>query len=308
MSPILKENQVLQHKRLIQAEPDQLEFSWKRVKTFPQSAFSMFPGMMSCSITRILWKLTNTWFQQFSYQILKANNSYSMFLSHHFQALCLSGKALLFGWGQTQEFSKMQKWAEGFVWLNSSVTQHASQFTSKHRHKPPPLPKFSFLFFNLSSLKQHLSTFLPLLVQANLSLYVTHWIQFVQSQRDEVGFNFTRGDLAERKTGRETGFKREPGNLAPTASIPHVEIQRSCEKELAEKRYFKSVRRRLKFSIKFFKVTEIWENLLSTRVKDEFMEKLHDDKQVWVWRFVFEIALSRIRIMTISMPHKAQYL
>lgn len=144
MSPILKENQVLEHKRLIQAEPDQLEFSWERIKTFPPSAFSMFSGTMSCSIAGILWKLTNTWFQQFSYQILKANNSYSMFLSHHFQALCLFGKALLFGWRQTQEFSKMQKWAEGFVWLNSSVTQHA-QFTSEHRHKPPPLPKFSFL-------------------------------------------------------------------------------------------------------------------------------------------------------------------
>lgn len=237
MSPILKENQVLEHKRLIQAEPDQLEFSWERIKTFPQSAFSMFSGRMSCSIAGILWKLTNTWFQQFSYQILKANNSYSMFLSHHFQALCLSGKALLFGWCQTQEFSKMQKWAEGFV-LNSSVTQHASQFTSKHRHKPPPLPKFSFLFFNLSSLKQHLSTSLPLLVQAKLSLCVTHWIQFVQSQRDEVGFNFTRGELAERKTGRETGFKWEPGNLAPTSNIQHVEIQRSCENGIGREMVF----------------------------------------------------------------------
>lgn len=238
MSPILKENQVLEHKRLIQAEPDQLEFSWERIKTFSQSAFSMFSGRMSCSIAGILWKLTNTWFQQFSYQILKANNSYSMFLSHHFQALCLSGKALLFGWCQTQEFSKMQKWAEGFVWLNSSVTQHASQFTSKHRHKPPPLPKFSFLFFNLSSLKQHLSTSLPLLVQAKLSLCVTHWIQFVQSQRDEVGFNFTRGELAERKTGRETGFKWEPGNLAPTSNIQHVEIQRSCENGIGREMVF----------------------------------------------------------------------
>lgn len=186
MSTILKENQALEHKRFIPAKPGQLEFSWKRMKAFSQSVFSMFTVILSCSTTGIFWKLTNAWFQQLSYQILKANNSYSMFFSHHFQASCLSGKARLFGWMSDTRIFQSAKVSRR-IYLCGSTQVHTTRLNrpqhshlnidTNHHH----FPDFSFFFFNLVSLEQHLSTSLSLLVQAKLSICVTYWIQFVQS-------------------------------------------------------------------------------------------------------------------------------
>lgn len=83
MSTILKENQALRDKRLIEAEPDP-EFSWEMESRLfhEQSLFGMLLGTMSCSIRGIFWKLTNTGFQQLPYQIWKGNNWDSTFSSH----------------------------------------------------------------------------------------------------------------------------------------------------------------------------------------------------------------------------------
>lgn len=80
---------------------------------FKESVFSVLLGMMSCSITRIFWKLTNTGFQQLFYQILKGNNLYSMFFSYHSPASCQSGKALLSLWVMSDaRIFQNTKWAE----------------------------------------------------------------------------------------------------------------------------------------------------------------------------------------------------
>lgn len=54
MSTILKENQALRDKRLIEAEPDP-EFSWEMESRLfhEQSLFGMLLGTMSCSIRGI---------------------------------------------------------------------------------------------------------------------------------------------------------------------------------------------------------------------------------------------------------------
>lgn len=154
----------------------------------------MFTAILSCSTTGIFWKLTNAWFQQLSYQILRQTTHTVCSSATVFKLRAYLERHVSLGERQTQEFSKVQKWAEGSfcvaqlkchtTGLNRPQHSHLNIDTNHHH-----FPDFSFLFFNLVSLEQHLSTALPLLVQAKLSIWVTYWIQFVQSQREEGGFN-----------------------------------------------------------------------------------------------------------------------
>lgn len=187
---------------------------------FKESVFSVLLGMMSCSITRIFWKLTNTWFQQLFYQILKGNNLYSMFFSYHFPALCQPVKALLSLWvmSDTKIFQNT-KVSRGFVWLNSChITCLKAHISAKTRTTTSTSQIFPPFFFNLSSLKWHLSTSLLQLVQAKLFMLHTKIglsnLRVMREASISPEVNWQRWKQEEK-----WGIEWEPGYQTLTSSI-----------------------------------------------------------------------------------------
>lgn len=173
-----------------------------------------------------------------------------------------------------QEFSKMQKWTEGFVWLNSNVTQHAFQVHTETQAQGS-ITSQTFLSFSLifPPLNDTATPPHPGLFRQHSPSVLHPEFSFATSRlwgrlRFHLGANWERLKQEEKLAlNRRTLLL----NINLKYSLEYLRNSEVTQKAVTGRRqHFKSLTTGFVFNAKaYLKVTlEIWENLLSLHIKD----------------------------------------